>query len=138
MHKKIYYTKKKKIKKWIISIIKKNIEITICIVSIQEIQRLNFIYRNKNKPTNILSFPFKKIKNIKSKFIGDLIICSQIITKESIVQKKKLEMHWAHIIIHGTLHLLGYNHSNPEKANIMESIEIKKMIHLGYKNPYII
>ncbi|WP_367675982.1 rRNA maturation RNase YbeY [Buchnera aphidicola] len=108
------------------------------IVNILEIKKLNFIYRKKKEPTNILSFPFERPKHIKSTFLGDLVICLKIIQKESKLQKKTIEAHLAHIIIHGTLHLIGYTHDNFYNAQIMQSIEIKNMIQLGYKNPYLI
>ncbi|MCW5197160.1 rRNA maturation RNase YbeY [Buchnera aphidicola] len=132
-----YQISKKKIKIWIHRIIKKKCEITIRIVNILEIKQLNYTYRKQNKPTNILSFPFESIPHIKSQFIGDLIICLEIIKKESQSQQKTIEEHLAHIIIHGTLHLLGYTHDNIYNTKIMQYIEIKNMIKLGYKNPYL-
>ncbi|CAL4322958.1 rRNA maturation RNase YbeY [Buchnera aphidicola] len=137
-HKENHIPKKKKIKTWIKSIIKKKCEITIRIVNISKIKKLNFLYRNKNQSTNILSFPFDSPKHIKSKILGDLVICASIIKKEAILQNKTIDVHWAHIIIHGTLHLLGYNHNNLNTSSIMEKIEIKAMINLGYNDPYLI
>ncbi|BGI50958.1 MAG: rRNA maturation RNase YbeY [Arsenophonus endosymbiont of Ceratovacuna japonica] len=111
-------------------------EITIRIVDIIESQNLNLIYRGINKPTNVLSFPFKTLDNISLSLLGDLIICKEIVEKEAIEQYKTLNSHWAHIVIHGCLHLLGYNHENNFKAKKMETIEIKIMKKLGYPNPY--
>lgn len=99
-----------------------------------EMKKINFKYKNKKKPTNILSFSYNYYKKTKQNFIGDIIICNSIIYEESLQQKKKLISHWAHIIIHGSLHLLGYNHSNNKK---MEKLEKKIMKKLGYKDPYI-
>ncbi|MCU4136795.1 rRNA maturation RNase YbeY [Buchnera aphidicola (Sitobion miscanthi)] len=102
-----------------------------------EIKKLNFIYRKKNQTTNILSFPFNKFIKVNHKLLGDLILCKNIIEKESLKYKKSLESHWAHITIHGTLHLLGYDHKNNKEANIMEKIENKVMLSLKYKKPHL-
>lgn len=134
---KFFIPSKKQIIQWIQEILNKTCEITIRIVDIQEIKKINYRYRNQNKPTNILSFIYhKKYKN--TYLLGDLIICSQIMTEEARTQKKTIEAHWAHIIIHGILHLIGYHHNNVKQANIMEMKEINIMKKLGYKNPYII
>ncbi|CAL4322649.1 rRNA maturation RNase YbeY [Buchnera aphidicola] len=130
--------KKCKIQQWIQNILHKKCEITICIVNKKEIQKINFTYRNKNQPTNILSFPYQIPKYTQSYLIGDLVICAEIMQKEILEQNKTLESHWAHIIIHGILHLLGYQHKNQKKKNKMEKIEIDTMKKLGYGNPYIL
>nr|P57517.1 RecName: Full=Endoribonuclease YbeY [Buchnera aphidicola str. APS (Acyrthosiphon pisum)] len=133
--KKLYF------KKWIQKILckKKNINIiTIRIVDEWEIKKLNFNYRKKNKPTNILSFPFNKFIKINYKLLGDLVLCKNIIEKESLKYNKSLESHWAHITIHGTLHLLGYDHQNNKEADIMERLENKIMLSLNYKKPHIL
>lgn len=135
---KYFIPKKKKIKNWIKNILKENSEITIRIVNISEIKKINFKYRNCNKPTNILSFEYKDFKKNNYLLLGDLIVCPKIIKQESIIQNKNIESHWAHIIIHGTLHLIGYHHNNKFQKNIMEKIEIKIMKKIGYKNPYFI
>lgn len=116
----------------------KKYEITIRIVNISEIKKMNKIYRKKNFPTNVLSFPFQNKFYKKIFFLGDIIICNKIIEIEAIKFKKKLISHWAHISIHGCLHLLGYNHNNDYDKKKMESIEIKIMQTLGYNNPYIL
>ncbi|QCI26076.1 rRNA maturation RNase YbeY [Buchnera aphidicola] len=131
----VFIPKKKKIQKWIKKILNKKFEITICIVDIQKIQEINFMYRKKYQPTNILSFLYQK--KYKNHFLlGELVICEQIITDEAYLQKKSIEAHWAHIIIHGTLHLIGYHHKNKKQNNIMQKIEINIMKQLGYNNPY--
>jgi len=113
-----------------------NIEVLIRIVEKKEIKFLNFKFRNKNYTTNILSFSYINDKIIKSNYIGDLVICGKIIEQEANEQKKELESHWAHITIHGILHLLGYDHTNLKKQSRMETLEIKIMKSLNYKNPY--
>ncbi|MFP3029563.1 MAG: rRNA maturation RNase YbeY [Arsenophonus sp.] len=111
-------------------------EITIRIVNIAESQHLNLKYRGENKPTNVLSFPFKGPDNITLALLGDLIICHKVVEKEAIEQQKSNYAHWAHIVIHGCLHLLGYDHLNDFEAEKMETIETKIMQKLGYNNPY--
>ncbi|WAI11630.1 MAG: rRNA maturation RNase YbeY [Buchnera aphidicola (Macrosiphum albifrons)] len=99
---------------------------------------LNFTYRKKNKPTNILSFPCNQFIRRHHKLLGDLVLCKKIIEKESLKYDKLLESHWAHITIHGTLHLLGYDHQNNQETDIMEKIENKIMLSLNYKQPHIL
>jgi len=115
---------------------KKNIKVLIRIVDMKEIKFLNSKFRNKNCATNILSFSYVNDKIIKSNYIGDLVICSKIVEQESHEQNKALESHWAHITIHGILHLLGYDHTHFKKRKKMEILEAKIMTSLNYKNPY--
>lgn len=112
-------------------------EITIRIVDNAESQALNHAYRGKNKPTNVLSFPFEAPIGVELDLLGDLVICRDIVEQEAIQQNKPLQAHWAHMVIHGTLHLLGYDHIDDEEAEEMESLEIKIMDTLGFDNPYI-
>ena len=111
-------------------------EITIRIVDEAESQQLNHTYRQKNKPTNVLSFPFESPIDIEVPLLGDLIICKQVVEKEAIEQHKLLISHWAHMIVHGCLHLLGYDHIVDEEAEEMENIEIDIMKQLGFDDPY--
>ena len=113
-----------------------NAEITIRIVDEQESQQLNNTYRHKDKPTNVLSFPFESPIEIEVPLLGDLIICKQVVEAEAKEQHKSLTAHWAHMIVHGCLHLLGYDHILDEKAEEMENIEIDIMQQLGFNNPY--
>ncbi|WP_261788358.1 rRNA maturation RNase YbeY [Buchnera aphidicola] len=94
-------------------------------------------YRKQNKPTNILSFPLNFFLKKNKKILGDLVLCKKIIEKEALKYNKPLNSYWAHMIIHGTLHLLGYDHRNNEEKNIMESIENKIMLSLDYDEPYM-
>ncbi|WP_343187663.1 rRNA maturation RNase YbeY [Buchnera aphidicola (Periphyllus koelreuteriae)] len=129
------------IKKWIKKILQKNIKksiITIRIVKKKEIKKLNYIYRKKNKTTNILSFLIiDNKKNNNSLLVGDLIICNSVLKKESKQYNIKILERWSHIIVHGILHLIGYQHNNLLNKKKMEYLEIKKMISLGFKNPYL-
>ncbi|HGJ5883864.1 rRNA maturation RNase YbeY [Arsenophonus sp.] len=111
-------------------------EITIRIVDIAENQYLNLTYRGKDKPTNVLSFPFEAPENITLPLLGDLIICRQVVEKEAIEQQKNQDAHWAHMVIHGCLHLLGYDHLTDFEAAEMETIETEIMQKLGYPDPY--
>lgn len=126
--------------KWIQSSLKNtkndNIKILIRLVEKSEIKFLNNKFRKKNNVTNILSFSYINDKIIKSNYIGDLIVCGEVIEREAIKKKISTESHWAHIIIHGILHLLGYTHSNITNREKMESLETKIMQSLNYKNPY--
>jgi probable rRNA maturation factor len=111
-------------------------EITIRIVDEQESQQLNSTYRHKDKPTNVLSFPFESPIEIAVPLLGDLVICKQVVEAEAIAQHKSLTSHWAHMIVHGCLHLLGYDHILDEEAKEMENIEISIMQQLGFDDPY--
>ncbi|WP_367670515.1 rRNA maturation RNase YbeY [Sodalis-like secondary symbiont of Drepanosiphum platanoidis] len=135
------FPKKSDFFKWIKNICLKKklkkIEINIKIVNSKEMSYLNMKFCKKNYPTNILSFSVDDIHKKNSYFIGDLIICKEIIELEAIKYKKKIKEHWAHIVIHGTLHLLNYNHNNKKKAIKMEYMENKFLKKLGYSNPYL-
>lgn len=112
-------------------------EITIRIVDEAESHELNLAYRGKDKPTNVLSFPFEVPEGIELPLLGDLIICRQVVEREAVEQQKPLDSHWAHLAIHGTLHLLGYDHLTDEEAEEMESLETEIMQSLGFEDPYI-
>jgi len=126
--------KKTQCLKWLSPIVDKNAEITIRIVDNDESINLNNIYRKKKYPTNVLSFLVDDEVNL----IGDIVLCAPVIEKEALEQSKKLDAHYAHLIIHGALHLYGYDHENKKDADIMEAKEIKILTKLGYKNPYLI
>ncbi len=111
-------------------------ELTIRIVDEKEGQELNRKWRNKNKPTNVLSFPLGESMGNGQNLLGDIIICAPVVKREANEQHKPLESHWAHMVIHGTLHLLGYDHIKNNEAKIMENLETKMLAELGYPNPY--
>lgn len=115
----------------------KNYELTIRIVDKDEIKNLNCKYRNKNNPTNVLSFNVDIPKEIKSNYIGDVVICTEVIESEAIKQNKTFNSHFTHIIIHGVLHLLGYNHIEKTDKNEMEDLEVKLLKKIGFDNPYL-
>ncbi|MEM6050796.1 rRNA maturation RNase YbeY [Erwinia sp. P7711] len=112
-------------------------EVTVRVVDEAESHELNHTYRGKDKPTNVLSFPFEAPPGIELPLLGDLIICRQVVEKEATEQEKPLLAHWAHMVVHGSLHLLGYDHIEDDEAEEMESIETEIMLALGYDDPYI-
>ncbi|ETS29230.1 rRNA maturation RNase YbeY [Photorhabdus temperata] len=112
-------------------------EVTIRIVDEAESQDLNLTYRGKDKPTNVLSFPFEAPPEVDLPLLGDLIICRQVVEKEAEEQQKTVEEHWAHMVVHGCLHLLGYDHIEDDEAEEMESLETEIMQKLGYADPYL-
>jgi probable rRNA maturation factor len=111
-------------------------ELTIRLVTIEESQQLNSQYRHKDKPTNVLSFPFEVPEGIELNLLGDLVVCVPVIEREAKEQSKSLLDHWAHMIIHGCLHLLGYDHITDADADEMEALEIKILDYLSIGNPY--
>ena len=111
-------------------------ELTIRLADEAEITKLNHSYRNKNQATNILSFSASLPEYIDIPLLGDIVICPAIVKKESIEQQKTADAHWAHLVIHGTLHLLGYDHIEESEAEKMESLEIQLLSTLGIRNPY--
>lgn len=111
-------------------------ELTIRLVDIAESQALNATYRGKDKPTNVLSFPFEAPPGMDLPLLGDLVICVAVVEQEAIEQNKPLQAHWAHMVIHGCLHLLGYDHIIDDEAEEMESLETQLIEGLGFSNPY--
>lgn len=111
-------------------------EIVIRIVDEDEMIQFNEQYRDKKGATNILSFPFEPPEGIESDLLGDLLVCASVIEAEALQQSKKLEHHWAHMIIHGVLHLIGYNHLEEQEAEEMEALEIKILRSIKIDNPY--
>ncbi len=112
------------------------VELTVRIVTNDESQHLNNTYRNKDKPTNVLSFPFEAPEGIPLTLLGDLIVAAEVVRQEAIEQGKPLTAHWAHMIVHGTLHLLGYDHTDAAEADIMEQLETQILKSLGFNDPY--
>ncbi|NVK42252.1 MAG: rRNA maturation RNase YbeY [Oceanospirillaceae bacterium] len=111
-------------------------EICIRIVDADESQTLNHQYRGKDKPTNVLSFPFEVPPGVPLDLLGDLVICAEVVADEAVEQQKPELHHWAHMVVHGTLHLLGYDHINDEDAEEMESLERQILDRLSIPDPY--
>ena len=112
-------------------------EITVRIVDEAESHQLNLTYRGKDKPTNVLSFPFECPDEVELPLLGDLVICRQVVEREAQEQGKPLTAHWAHMVVHGSLHLLGYDHIEEDEAEEMESLESQIMRSLGFADPYL-
>lgn len=112
-------------------------ELTIRFVEPDDIQTLNSTYRKKNKPTNVLAFPssIPEMVVLDHLFLGDIIICPAVLDEEA-TTLSSLEAHYAHITIHGVLHLSGYNHIDDEETFVMQSLEIACLEKLGFENPY--
>ena len=111
-------------------------QVSIAIVDKKTSQQLNNDYRQKDKPTNVLSFPLDLPDFVEEDLIGDLAICTDVLLEEALQQNKSIDDHWAHLTIHGTLHLLGYDHLDNKDAEEMESLEIKLLKSLNINNPY--
>jgi probable rRNA maturation factor len=112
-------------------------EVVIRLVGEHESQALNEQYRHKLGSTNILSFPVEVPEGVELDLLGDLVVCVPVVAKEAQEQQKALLDHWAHIVIHGVLHLLGYDHIDDADAELMESKEIAMLKKLNIDNPYL-
>ena len=122
--------------------------LVIRVVDEAEGRALNKQYRHKDRPTNVLSFPFEapelgeQIPELRDElaeqpdYLGDLVLCEPVVMSEAVQQAKLPRAHWAHLIVHGTLHLQGYDHLTDDEANEMESLEVEILQGLGFDNPY--
>jgi probable rRNA maturation factor len=111
-------------------------ELTIRVTGLEESAELNERYRKKHGPTNVLSFPFEDPPGISTEVLGDLVICAPVVQCEADEQGKHPEAHWAHMLVHGVLHLCGYDHIDPDEADEMELMETSIITGLGYPPPY--
>ena len=115
-------------------------DITLRVVDDQEIRTLNREYRGKDKPTNVLSFPFDMPEGLPEDalepLLGDIVISAPVVRREAAEQNKTLDAHWAHMVTHGVLHLLGYDHIDDQDAELMEALEVRALAELGYPDPY--
>ncbi len=112
-------------------------ELSLRLVDAEEIQQLNKTYRGKNKPTNVLSFPVGQGFNPEH-LLGDLVICAEIVADEAHSANLALEAHWTHMLVHGVLHLLGFDHESNDQAEEMEGLEVALLEQLGFSSPYCI
>lgn len=110
--------------------------LTVRITDDEESAELNSRYRDRQGPTNVLSFPFEDPPGVQAGILGDLVICAPVVQREATEQRKTPEAHWAHIMIHGLLHLCGYDHIDASDAEIMESLETDIITGLGFPPPY--
>jgi probable rRNA maturation factor len=122
-----------KVQRWVTHALNAPGEITVRIEGAQEAQRLNKLYRKKNYATNVLTFDYA----LEPVVMADLMLCADVVAREAAAQSKDLEAHYAHLIVHGTLHAQGYDHETNERdALAMETLEILLLASLGYANPY--
>jgi probable rRNA maturation factor len=121
------------LKKWIKASTRKSGLITIRFVNTAEAKKMNAAYRNKDKPTNVLTFSYALDK---ASLHADIILCLPVIQKEAKEQDKNIKSHLAHLLIHGCLHAQGYDHEIPKQAEKMEALEIRLLKGLGFANPY--
>ncbi len=124
--------------------------VVVRVVDEEESQQLNAQFRGKDKPTNVLSFPYEETQSMPEglspddepvlipEHLGDLVICAPVVAREASEQGKQPEHHWAHMLVHGTLHLFGYDHISEADAEEMESLEVLKLSQIGVSDPYAI
>jgi len=111
-------------------------ELTVRLVTATESANLNHTYRHRPGPTNVLSFPFAPCEGLAVPLLGDVVICATVVAREAGHQGKSLCAHFAHLVVHGTLHLLGYDHQTHRQAEVMESRERGILAGLGFADPY--
>jgi probable rRNA maturation factor len=109
---------------------------SLLVTTADEVQSLNKQYRNKDKPTNVLSFPMESPAEIDVSLLGDIVLCAPVIKQEAEQQSRSEVSHWAHMVVHGMLHLQGYDHIENHDAEQMEQLEIEILSQLGFDNPY--
>ena len=111
-------------------------QLTVRLVDTEEGVALNQDYRHRQGATNVLSFPFGEPFQMQPPLLGDVVICAPVVAAEARQQNKSLLAHWAHLVVHGTLHLLGYDHLGDNQAQEMEALEIMILAQLGFPDPY--
>jgi probable rRNA maturation factor len=121
-------------RKWVKAALRVDTEVTIRIVDAEEGRELNSMYRGKDYATNVLTFPLTEEPHL----MGDIIICAPVVETEAKSQNKALEAHYAHLTVHGILHLHGYDHETEPQAELMEGLETAIVTKLGYPSPYLI
>jgi probable rRNA maturation factor len=112
-------------------------ELSVVLVDDIEGRAMNLQYRGRDYATNVLSFPVDLPDGVRSPLLGDLIVCAPVVAREAIEQHKKLADHYAHMVVHGTLHLLGYDHIDDAEAERMEALETRILAKLGIADPYV-
>ncbi len=120
-----------------------NREISVRIVDEEEGRALNNQYRQQDKATNVLSFPAVGADEVGlppelSQALGDIVICGPVVEREAVEQNKEIASHWAHLLVHGALHLLGYDHETDEEADVMEELETRILATRGIADPYAV
>ncbi len=126
------------LQQWVVAALQGQSEaqLTVRIVDLDESAELNQRFRHKQGPTNVLSFAAELPPEIEVPYLGDLVICAPLVVSEAAEQGKQVLHHWAHLVIHGVLHLLGHDHQHEAEAQAMEQLEISLLNRLGIDNPY--
>jgi probable rRNA maturation factor len=127
------------VKQWVEAVLVGRLEqtdVAVRVVDENESAMLNHKFRGINKSTNVLSFPFENEPGLFLPILGDIVLCAPVITREANEQKKSSQAHWAHMIVHGMLHLLEYDHQTDDEAETMEQLEVDLLASLGFSNPY--
>ena len=122
------------LKKWALAALEEDAEVALRIVGESEGRELNRDYRGKDYATNVLTFPLTDDPLL----MGDIVLCHAVVVKEAQEQNKPLEAHYAHLVVHGMLHMQGYDHETDEEAEVMETLETQIVTKLGYADPYLI
>lgn len=112
------------------------VAVTVRIVGIEESAALNAAWRHRSGATNVLSFPVSGLEQVAPELLGDIVICAPLVAAEAAAQGKSPLAHWAHLVVHGTLHLLGFDHQKASQARAMEALECQLLSALGYPDPY--
>ena len=115
---------------------RKAAEVSLRIVGVEEGAELNASYRGRSGPTNVLSFPCDSPTEMEPPLLGDVVMCAPVVAREAREQGKPAPAHWAHMTVHGILHLLGYDHETPGEADVMERREVRILAALGFPDPY--
>jgi probable rRNA maturation factor len=118
----------------------RDVEVSVRIVDADESRALNQEYRGKDTPTNVLSFPAGRIEGLPDEVpvqLGDIVVCASVVRDEAAEQDKNVADHWAHMLVHGTLHLMGYDHETDAEAAEMEALETQLLMNSGLKDPYL-
>lgn len=126
-------------RRWVAAVLagrRKRAEVVVRVVDADESAELNETYRRKKGPTNVLSFPFEMPAGLEVPLLGDIVICAPVVAREALEQGKEERAHWAHMTVHGVLHLLGYDHLDDDQARVMEGLEREILAKLGYPDPY--
>ena len=127
------------VRRWVRAVLegrRERAELTVRLVDEPEMIELNQTYRHKTGPTNVLSFPFEAPPGISLALLGDVVICAPVVAREATAQAKPLTAHWCHMVVHGVLHLLGFDHQTDNEAHTMEHLEADIITALGFADPY--
>lgn len=133
----IYVPRPEDLRSWVVAAAEsETISATLRVVTADEIRALNRDYRDRDKPTNVLSFPSDYPSELNLSYLGDIAICAEVVNREAEEQDKPVDHHWAHMVIHGVLHLRGFDHIQAADAETMESLETLLLDRLGIPDPY--